>query len=60
MSPPPGSSPGRTPSSFLINPSRGRERLHLHSHPSGPGDNQAEMTVKLDFEECLKDSPRFR
>ncbi|NIG58957.1 hypothetical protein BU61_6211 [Pontoporia blainvillei] len=25
-----------------------------------PRSGQAEMTVKLDFEECLKDSPRFR
>uniref|UniRef100_A0A4W2IEQ0 Arf-GAP with coiled-coil, ANK repeat and PH domain-containing protein n=1 Tax=Bos indicus x Bos taurus TaxID=30522 RepID=A0A4W2IEQ0_BOBOX len=28
--------------------------------PTGPGAGLAEMTVKLDFEECLKDSPRFR
>ncbi|XP_057572606.1 arf-GAP with coiled-coil, ANK repeat and PH domain-containing protein 1 isoform X3 [Hippopotamus amphibius kiboko] len=46
-------------------PPWGRECGHLHPHPPGPRahwprSSQAEMTVKLDFEECLKDSPRFR
>ncbi|XP_039703120.1 arf-GAP with coiled-coil, ANK repeat and PH domain-containing protein 1 isoform X5 [Pteropus medius] len=46
-------------------PSWGRKCLHLHPHLPGPRDqwphsSQTEMTVKLDFEECLKDSPRFR
>ncbi|KAF5911824.1 hypothetical protein HPG69_015802, partial [Diceros bicornis minor] len=43
----------------------GRQCLYLHPHLLGPRahwppSSQAEMTVKLDFEECLKDSPRFR
>ncbi|XP_006922368.2 arf-GAP with coiled-coil, ANK repeat and PH domain-containing protein 1 isoform X6 [Pteropus alecto] len=46
-------------------PSWGRKCLYLHPHLPGPRDHwphssQTEMTVKLDFEECLKDSPRFR
>lgn len=37
----------------------------MQLHPPGPRahwprSGLAEMTVKLDFEECLKDSPRFR
>ncbi|XP_028607822.2 arf-GAP with coiled-coil, ANK repeat and PH domain-containing protein 1 [Podarcis muralis] len=40
-----------------------RRRRRLHLRPGLPGAsrrNGAAMTVKLDFEECLKDSPRFR
>lgn len=34
--------------------------IYLTSRAGGPQSKSSEMTVKLDFEECLKDSPRFR
>ncbi|XP_045054972.1 arf-GAP with coiled-coil, ANK repeat and PH domain-containing protein 1 isoform X2 [Desmodus rotundus] len=51
--------------SFLINAPPGAESVSTCIctllAPGTPGSSdQAEMTVKLDFEECLKDSPRFR
>lgn len=33
---------------------------YLTSRARAPQSKSSEMTVKLDFEECLKDSPRFR
>ncbi|EDL12464.1 centaurin, beta 1, isoform CRA_b, partial [Mus musculus] len=53
-------------SSPLIPLLGGGECICLHPHlpdlqgPPGPQSKSSEMTVKLDFEECLKDSPRFR
>nr|XP_031532068.1 arf-GAP with coiled-coil, ANK repeat and PH domain-containing protein 1 isoform X1 [Vicugna pacos] len=61
--PPRGSTQQRTLSSLLLNtpPGAGSASTCISTLLApGPWSGQAEMTVKLDFEECLKDSPRFR